>query len=150
MALNDKQRHLAHAKANGLTDLKACKEAGYSAKTPQAAGTQVGRMMKNVEFVAYLDKLRQDSRTEAVMTLIERKEWLSKAVRTPLSELDGKSPLIVEKTTTEQGEKIKKADPLRAIDMLNRLDGDYAAEKHEHTVSSVKDIIGEIRNKNAS
>ena len=75
--------------------------------------------------------MRQKSTDKAIMSLRDRKIWLSDAVRTPLGEIDENHPLCTEMTATETGTKIKKADPLKSMDILNKLEGDYAAEKVE-------------------
>ncbi len=75
--LSEKQRLLAEAKARGLTDLEACKAAGYTAKTHKSASNQVTRMRENEGFRAYLSSLMEESTTNAVKSAQDVKEQLS-------------------------------------------------------------------------
>ena len=102
-------------------------------------------MMKNDEFVKYLKELSEASKSDTVMTLQEKKEWLSKAIRIPLGEVTAASEFCTEHTNGEHGEKIKKVDPLRSMDILNKLDGDYAPEKHDVQVNDLRSIIAKAR-----
>lgn len=77
MPLSDRQRRLAQAKAKGLDDKEACKEAGYKASTHGAACNQVARMMKNDEFIEYLEGLRGKIETKHVKTAQEVSEDLT-------------------------------------------------------------------------
>jgi len=158
--LSEQQKVLCEAKAIGLNDADACKKAKYKAKSVEACCNQVARMMRNDEFAKYLAELRAAAKSVAVMTLEERRIWLSQSILTPLSEIDDESQFCVEKTvrieTDHEGEKtadiekIKKVDPLRAMDILNRLDGDYAPEKHEVEVNDLRKIIAKARAKSTS
>ena len=76
--LSEKQERLAEAKARGLTDWEACKEAGYKSKTNQAASQTVRRMFTNEHFLAYIETIRDKSRTESVATAQDVKEGLTR------------------------------------------------------------------------
>jgi len=75
--LSEKQKILAEGKAQGMTDLEACKAAGYTAKTHKSASNQVSRMRENEEFCEYLEELRERATNNAVKSAQEVKEQLS-------------------------------------------------------------------------
>jgi hypothetical protein len=129
--LSAQQKKLAQAKALGLSDVAACKKARYKSKSSEAASNQVARMMSNDEYLAYYANLIEKTESDAVMSIKERKEWLTGGIKVPLSEVDSSSTYCVEEINTEGMTKIKKVDPIRAMDMLNKMDGAYAAEKVE-------------------
>ena len=86
MEITDKQKLLAEGKAKGLTDMEACKAAGYKATTLQVACNQVARMMKNDGYLNYLNKLREESTKETIVSRIEMQEILSGCIRNDASE----------------------------------------------------------------
>lgn len=145
--LSEKQKRLAEGKAQGMTDLEACKKAGYSAKSSSAANNQVRRMMENDGFSSYLAKISEEARSSAVATKREVMEFLTAVMNTPIGEVTPLSRLAQEHQagTENSGEKIKMPSKLDAIDKLARLNDWYAAEKVDHKITSVKDLILKAR-----
>lgn len=126
-------RHLKFADLvlNGEQPSKAYKMAGYNAKTLQSRSTAAGRLLKNVEVSRYLDAMRKEACKGKVLTLQAKREFLARVVLTPLLSIDPHGPdgdLIVKykNTVTEEGGVVDmvKVDPLKAIDLDNKLSGD--------------------------
>lgn len=126
--LNDRQRLLAQAKAKGLTDLDACREAGYKAKTHEAASNQVARMMRKDEFCTYLEALREESRSSNVATAEEIKEAATRML-----------------SLAEANEDFTGFSQLS--NLLCKMEGHYSAEKHEHEVTgkALADMLKEAQ-----
>lgn len=135
-----------------MTGEEAIRHSGSTAN-PASARTLASRWLTRVDVKAEIRKIQDAATDEAIMNLKERKIWLSNAIRTPINEITESSPLCVEKTvrTIKDGDgegelvKIKKADPLRSMDLLNKLEGDYAPEKME--VSGLEDLFSRVKPK---
>lgn len=148
--LSAQQKKFCELYVSGRPAGRAYEEAGYKAKGAKADESASRALSRNAKVIEYVAELRAEVKSTAIMTATERMEWLSGAIQTPLGEVDSSSEYCAEETNTEDSHKIKKVDPLRAMDILNKMDGAYAPEKHEHQISSVKDIIAKARNENAS
>ncbi len=144
-SLNDKQRKLAQALAKGMTQHDACKAAGYSPNSVQAAGVQVCRMMENVAFVEYLESIREKAKNKTVADLQEILEFHTGGIRTPIGEVDRESPYCSEEVESQGSYKVKKTSAIEHAKELSRLLGFYAPEKVETTVNDLRDIIARAR-----
>ncbi len=112
MEISDKQRLLAEGKARGLTDMEACKAAGYRASNLQVAANQVARMNKNEAYVEYLNKLREKSANDTIVSRVEMQEVLSSCIRSDASERNTK-------------------DVVTAAALLAKLNGYAEPERHK-------------------
>lgn len=109
-----------------------------SKKSAQANAT---RLLDHPEVRAYLDHIRQAAATASVMTVQEKREFFARIKRVPLAKIDPNDPndpnadliLSLDRKTLEGNEKnpeawivekFKKLDPLKAIDLDNKLSGD--------------------------
>lgn len=121
---------------------KAWRKAKPNSKcTDASADTQASRMLKNDKVISYLAELNNELKTDAVMSKIERMEWLSKVIRTPISKVDGSSDLCQEIQVDVNGEKIKMPSKLGAIAELNKMDGAYEPEKKQISFEESLDAI---------
>lgn len=102
----------------GLSQRKAYREAfPNSAKWKDATvDTKACNLAKEDKILARLEELRKEASSKAVMTATERKEWLSELVKS---------------------ENEETRDKLKAIDILNRMDGEYIEKVH---------VNGEVNN----
>lgn len=75
--------------------------AGYSAKTAAAQATE---LLKNPEIIKRIAQLANDAERKAIISINERQEVLSAIARDPTKE---------------------DRDRIRAIDILNKMDGNY-------------------------
>ena len=145
--LNEKQRKFVvlHV-AGGFSMTKAYRMAGYQARG-KAAESAASRLLRNVKVAAYADELRGVAEKGAVASLQETLEFLTLALRVPLSEIDEDHPLCVEfvETVTESGstKRVKKVDPLKAIQEISKLMNRYAPQEVKH---GVDDELSEILN----
>lgn len=99
--LNPKQKAFCEAYiASGNAKQSAIK-AGYLESNAEQTGS---RMLRYAHVQAYLDKLSSKSTNKSIISAIERKEWLTKLI---LSDVE------------------KKSDQLKALDILNKMEGEY-------------------------
>ncbi len=87
-------------KTGGNKTLAAIK-AGYSKKTAAAQGS---RLLKNVNVNNRIKELADDAARKTIMDTVERQEQLTKIARDPTA---------------------KNRDRVRAMDILNKMDGKY-------------------------
>lgn len=90
-------------------------KADYSKKTARSIGQ---RLLTNVDIKNYIKKLNEKTKTDRIMTAIERKEWLTEIMK---------------------NDENKLQDKLKAMDILNKMTGEYT-EKVE--------LSGEIKARN--
>lgn len=116
---------------NGDKPAKAYQKAGFQAKTAASRATNAGRLLKNADISAYIHAMQQASTTAKVLTLQQKREFLARVVLTPLLKIDphgadGDLIMKYRNTVTEDGGvvEIVKVDPLKAIEMDNKLSGD--------------------------
>ncbi|QQL44837.1 hypothetical protein [Sulfuriroseicoccus oceanibius] len=148
---NAKQSHWCRLVAAGHSDIAAYEIAYGASKV--AATRNAARMRRIPHVLSHLEALNAQADSDAVMTLHERKKWLTRAILTPLAELGDDSDLVTEMTTeTTNGEtqrcRVKKVDPLRAMAELNRIDGAYAPtqihQRTEHAIGALDDEQAEV------
>lgn len=106
---------MAYAKHGNAT--QAYKDAGYSAKTEKAAGASAARLLRNVSIQERLQEIRQKIESEKIMGPKEMQQRLTEIIRQTARDPDDNAPTY--------------ADALKAADMLNRMQGAYAADKLE-------------------
>lgn len=76
-------------------------KAGYKEKY---AGVNVDKLLKNTNIQACIKELQEKAKTSRIMTAIERREFLTELIK--------------------NGNE-KAADRLKALDILNKMDGEY-------------------------
>jgi phage terminase small subunit len=128
--LNDKQRKAIQGIAAGMTHDEAAIHAGYSGKR------SVQKMMSYDVTKRYLAELRAKSEKKAekridghILTKEERKAWLTRAITTPIGEIDSTSDLCIEDTQRENQQIFKKVNPLAALTELNKMDGGHTPQE---------------------
>lgn len=129
-------RHLAFADfiLSGEKPSKAYRDAGFNATTAAGCATNSGRLLKRADITAYLHAMRQAGAKAKVLTLQAKREFLCRAATVPLMSIDPHDPLFLngdlivkyKRVVTETGETVEftKLDPLKAIDLDNKLSGD--------------------------
>lgn len=80
---------------------EAAMKAGYS-ETYSKTRTNV--LLQNVEICRYINELQEKAKSSRIMTAIERREFLTSMIK------DG---------------AVKDTDRLKAVDILNKMDGEY-------------------------
>jgi phage terminase small subunit len=128
--LSTQQKRFADGVLSGLHAGRAYEAAGYNS-TGSTADVCASQLLRKPKVSEYIENIKTKATSDLVMSIKERKEWLTGGIKVPLSEVDSSSTYCVEEINTEGMTKIKKVDPIRAMDMLNKMDGAYAAEKVE-------------------
>lgn len=103
---NARHEKFAQGLACGMSQRKAYRAAfTNSAKWKDATvDVKACNLAKEDKILARLDELRKEASSRAVMTATERKEWLTELVKSDIEETK---------------------DKLKAIDILNRMEGEY-------------------------
>ena len=128
--LTEKQRAFARYCFSGMSQREAYRKAFPNKKLKDAScDVQASRLLKDVKVQEYLEELRQQAQSDAVLTKRARMEWLSRVVTTAPNAVDGESDLCQEMTTSEFGVKCRMPDKLRAVQELNKMDGAYTPEE---------------------
>ena len=109
----------------------------YASITPKltraSADTGHKRIKKNPEVIAYLRAVRAASATSTVLTVTEKREFLARVVRTDITTLSidggGKDGDMIKSYSVNESEssrnvRLEKHDPLKAIDLDNRIAGE--------------------------
>lgn len=145
--LTEKQRAFVRHYFGGMSQREAYRTA-FSGKRLKDAScdVQASRLLRNVKVQEYLDELRQQARSEAVLTKRARMEWLSRVITTAPNAVDGESDLCQEMTTSEFGVKCRMPDKLRAVQELNKMDGAYTPEEVRMTTElSFRSLLQELK-----
>ena len=140
--LTEQQRKFAQNLVKGMSQTEAYLKAGYKVKSSKVAAEAASRLSKNVQLSRYVDELRAKVEDKTLLTIAEKRAFLANLIRTPVGEVDEKSPLAQEVHIGQDGIKIKMADKLRALDLDSKLAGDYAPQQVELTGSLVDAIRG--------
>lgn len=115
----------------GMNNTEAYIAAGFKV-SPRVAQANAPRLKKTKPVKDYLQAVRQASATSTVLSVIEKREFFARIVRTPITKLsldsDKNSDLIKSYSTNEtEGSsslRLEKLDPLKAIELDNKLSGD--------------------------
>ncbi len=145
--LTEKQRAFARYCFSGMSQREAYRKAFPNKKLKDAScDVQASRLLKNVKVQEYLEELRQQAQSDAVLTKRARMEWLSRVVTTAPNAVDGESDLCQEMTTSEFGVKCRMPDKLRAVQELNKMDGAYTPEEVKVTTEwSFSSLLKELK-----
>ena len=101
MKLNARQKAFCEYYVACGNATEAAMKAGYS-ETYSKTRTNV--LLQNVEICRYINELQEKAKSSRIMTAIERREFLTSMIK------DG---------------AVKDTDRLKAVDILNKMDGEY-------------------------
>ena len=101
MKLNVRQKSFIGFYWETRNATEAAKKAGYSEKTAYSIGQ---RLLKNVEVEKAIDKLSKNIAINNIMTAKERQEFLTSLIL---------------------NNDVKVSDKLKAVDLLNKMTGEY-------------------------
>lgn len=156
--LRQKQYNYALGLFKGLSQYEAYRDAKYSIKASRATiDANASRLAHNAKVLSLLEELREEAKGATMAGVIERKQILTHIARGDITDyltcgpdrdlisVDKDSPHtkalseVVSKTEyNEEGAgeavviAIKLRNPIPAIDLLNKMEGSYAPERHEH------------------
>lgn len=109
-------------------------QAGFKPGNRVSAQTLGTRMRRRADVQAYIRAIQQAAANETVLSVLEKRRFLARIVRTPLCKLDPEretdGDLIKSHSSssskTSSSTRIEKLDPLKAIEIDNKLSGDDA------------------------
>lgn len=113
--MNDKQRAFCYEYIKDYNGTQSAIRAGYSEKT---AGVQAEQLLKKLEISTFIKKLNSQTQSEAIISVIKRKELLSMIV------LNAEPNIAI-----------------KAIDLLNKMEGMYNQQNHSSKESVFYQII---------
>ena len=172
-ALNIRQARFAEFIVTGMQAGPAYVKAGYKV-SPAVAAVNGCRLLKNAKVKAYLAELRKPQTNEALRAKRDNLRFLADVIETPLSEIGPDSPLCVEYSEKSIGggaqgqlkrgkeasgnekagpeilrRRVKKCDPLRAIEIYNRMLGYNEPDRTElevgpSTLQTIKERALEV------
>lgn len=124
---NARHEKFAQGIASGLSQRKA-----YRAAFPNSVkwkdttvDNRASELAKTSEVLGRLEELAQKASNDAIMDAAERKEWLTKVIKSGMEETK---------------------DKLKAIDLLNRMDGTYVTKVEVDANVNVTDKVKEVEN----
>lgn len=124
---NARHEKFAQGIASGLSQRKA-----YRAAFPnsvkwkdETVDVKASELRKNDKVLVRLEELAQKASNDAIMDAAERKEWLTKVIKSGMEETK---------------------DKLKAIDLLNRMDGTYVTKVEVDANVNVTDKVREVEN----
>lgn len=166
---NQKHERFALLIAKGESAGAAYQKVYHSKKaTCETNGPQ---LLRNAQVKARVRELQEKAEDETVMSLLERRRFLARVVRTPIGLIDEQSDLCHEFTShweggrrgklkqghlpegNETGEeevevvKIKAHDKLKAIELDSKLAGDFKEKVLHEMGDSLTDFLLGIRKK---
>ena len=110
----------------------------YPDSTYDTAKSSASTLLTNPNIIAEIERLQKLTTTEKVMSRKEKREFLAAVKRTPIGEISEDSELAQEKivTVSQHGEstRIKMMSKKDAVDMDNRMAGDYEPDVIEHNI----------------
>lgn len=101
MKLNARQKAFCEFYVVCGNATEAAKKAGYSETYSK---NRIHELLKNVGICGYVEELQKKAQSSRIMSAVERKEWLTKVLN-------------------DDGAKLN--DKLKALDILNKMDGEY-------------------------
>lgn len=110
--LTPKQEKFCQCVASGMTQADAYRDAfGQGKYTDKTLTERASRLSADSNVLARVEELRELSSSSAVMSITQRKEWITKLINAEKDVFNG--------------------DKIRALDILNKMDGAYAPKKLE-------------------
>lgn len=131
---------------NGKNGTQAYLIAYKSCKKEETASVNASRLLRNAKVQEYISELQGELKKKAIMTAEERMEWLTKIIKGEEKE-----------TTYYEGEEKKRepclSDKMKALDLLNKMTGEYTENlnlnDNSKTTKILESINRQLGNKNA-
>ena len=101
LKLNARQKSFCEFYVASGNATESAINAGYKEKY---AGVNADKLLKNTNIQKYIEELQEKAKGNRIMTAIERREFLTSMIK------DG---------------AVKDTDRLKALDILNKMDGEY-------------------------
>lgn len=121
----------ADAVLAGDTLADAYIKAGFKPKNRKVAESAATRLRHRAEVQEYIESVQASAADASVLTLMEKRRFLARIVRTPITNLhpdEEKDADLIKSFATTTGElsssmRLEKLDPLKAIEIDNKLSG---------------------------
>lgn len=101
MKLNARQKAFCEFYVACGNATEAAKKAGYSERY---TNKNVNKLRQNTAIIEYIEELQKKAQSSRIMSAVERKEWLTRVLN---------------------DDEAKLNDKLKALDILNKMDGEY-------------------------
>ena len=136
--LSPKQSQFIKYHLEGLPLSKAYLLAGYKSSSIENAASDACRLIKTAKVSQAIERAKSIEWEKTVMSLAERKAYLSSVARTPAGQVDKDSPLCQEysEDIDQSGnvkKRVKMPNKLEAINILSKLSGDYETRDDRDT-----------------
>ena len=136
--LSPKQSQFVKYHLEGLPLSKAYLLAGYKSSSIENAASDACRLIKTPKVSQAIERAKAVEWEKTVMSLAERKAYLSSVARTPAGQVDKDSPLCQEysEDVDQMGnvkKRVKMPNKLEAINILSKLSGDYETRDDRDT-----------------
>jgi len=134
--LSPKQSQFIKYHLEGLPLSKAYLLAGYKSSSIENAASDACRLIKTPKVSQAIQRAKEIEWEKTVMSLAERKAFLSSVARTPAGQVDKDSPLCQEysEDVDQMGnvkKRVKMPSKLEAVNILSKLSGDYEGKSGE-------------------
>jgi hypothetical protein len=123
-ALTTLQGEIALNSLSGMNDIDSYKASSGKAKTVTAMETSVGQILRNREVVLFMDSIKVNTVSSAIMTRIQMLENLTRLAELSATELKNGLEVIAE---FKGGYDVK----MKAMDMISKIQGFESATKFE-------------------
>jgi len=136
--LSPKQSQFVKYHLEGLPLSKAYLLSGYKSSSVENAASDACRLIKTPKISQAIQRAKEIEWEKTVMSLAERKAFLSSVARTPAGQVDKDSPLCQEysEDVDQMGnvkKRVKMPNKLEAVNILSKLSGDYEAVTEQQT-----------------
>jgi len=119
LALNERQQKFCEFYAKGESATKAYMDAGYSTKSEGAAAVSSSKLLRNPKIVEEIAKLSVKTRTSAIATITEIKEFWTQTLQSVEEEMPHR---------------------LKASELLVKSEGGFL-DKVEHSGTTVQRVV---------
>jgi hypothetical protein len=129
---NARHEKFAQGIASGLSQRKAYRAAFPNSMKwkDETVDVKASELKKNDKVLVRLEELAQKASSDAIMDATERKEWLTKIVKSAMEETK---------------------DKLKAVDLLNKMDGTYITkvevDANVNMTDRLKEVEGYVKGK---
>lgn len=124
---NARHEKFAQGIAGGLSQRKAYRAAFPNSQKwkDETVDVKASQLRKNDKVLIRLEELAQKSSNDAIMDAVERKEWLTMVIKNAMEETK---------------------DKLKAVDLLNKMDGTYITKVEVDANINMTDRVREVEN----
>jgi phage terminase small subunit len=140
-SLTPRREMFCHHVAAGMTQTNAYRQAFSTPNGAKYATVSASKLMKREDIQQRIEELKEYVMASRALSKNEKRAFLADIVRTPIGEIDEKSPLAKEVTyditdrpdgSTTTVKKVKAHDKLAALAEDSKLSGDYYADQPEN------------------